>query len=219
MDLNTNNAISPYIFRLFLLILLGDLFVASPIFANSLVDAANALENENYTRARMLYTQLANTDDPVAIFNLGIMEKKGMGGPANPYEAHVLFEKASHLKLVNAYNAIQLASIQPAGNQRVLVIQSPQEWISAQKPNYYTLQLASSTNRKLIEKYYNENQLEGIAGYYVNRRKGEDWYALVYGAYSTVGEANGAIASLPQDLRKWSPWVRKLKDVQRLIKP
>ncbi len=218
MDLNTKQYRTASIFRLSFFILLANLFIISPLYADMLVDAADALQNGNYIRARLLYTQLANSDDPVALFNLGVMEQKGMGTPVNPFEARAMFEKASRHKLVDAYNSIQLA-IKPAGNQRLLVTQTPEEWIRAQSPNHYTLQLASSTNRKLIEKYYNENQLQGIAGYYINRRQGEDWYALVYGAYPTVNEANSAITTLPKDLRKWSPWVRKLKDIQRLIKP
>ena len=218
MDLNTKQHRTPLISRLFLSVLVSNLLVISPLCADTLVDAADALQNGNYVRARLLYTQLANNDDPVALFNLGVMEQKGIGAPANPFKARVMFEKASRHKLVDAYNSIQLA-IKPAGNQRVQIVQTPEDWVRAQKANYYTLQLASSTNRKLIEKYYNENQLQGIAGYYVNRRQGENWYALVYGAYPTVSEANAAIATLPKDLRKWSPWVRKLKEVQRLIKP
>ncbi len=218
MELKTNENGTPRIHRIFLLILLANLFVMPRLYADTLAEAATALQNGNYIRAHMLYTQLARNNDPVALFNLGVMEQKGMGRPVNPFEARALFEKASSYKLVDAYNTIQVV-IKPAAEQRVLVVQSPQEWIRAQNGNYYTLQLASSTNRKLIEKYYNENRLQGTAGYYVNRRQGEDWYALVYGAYPNVGEANAAIASLPKDLRKWSPWVRKLKDIQRLIKP
>ncbi len=205
-------------YRTFILSILANLLVMPGLQAGVLEEAADALENGNYIRAYMLYSRLAENNDPVALFNLGIMEQKGLGRPVNPFEARTLFEKASRYKLVDAYNSIQVA-IKPAGGQRVVVIQTPQEWILAQNANYYTLQLASSTNRKLIEKYYNQNQLQGTAGYYVNRRQGEDWYALVYGAYPSVGEANAAIAGLPKDLRKWSPWVRKLKDIQRLIKP
>ncbi len=218
MELKTTKKGNPTIYRIPLLILLINSFAISGLHADTLAEAADALDNGNYVRAHMIYTRLAENENPVAIFNLGLMEAKGMGRPVNPFEARVLFEKASTYKLVDAYNTIQVA-IKPAGEQRVLVIQTPQEWIRAQNGNYYTLQLASSTNRKLIEKYYTQNQLQGMAGYYVNRRQGEDWYALVYGAYPSVGEANAAIASLPKDLRKWSPWVRKLKEIQRLITP
>ncbi len=208
----------PGISRLFLFIFFSGLSVMPALHADTLSDAADALHNGNYVRARMLYTRQANNPDPVALFNLGLMTQKGMGAPADPAEARRLFEKAARHKLIDACNVIQLA-IKPAGEQRLLVVQTPQDWIRVQNPAYYTLQLASSTNRKLIEKYYNENQLQGMAGYYVTRRQGEDWYALVYGAYATAGDANAAISSLPKDLRKWSPWVRKLKDIQRLMKP
>ncbi|HFQ13459.1 MAG TPA: hypothetical protein ENK40_01550 [Gammaproteobacteria bacterium] len=197
---------------------LAGLLLAPSLAAENLLDAADALRNGNYPRAWMIYSQQAESGDPAALYNLALMEERGLGRPANPFEARVLFGRASRLALVDAYNRIQPA-IKPAGDQRVLLLETPEEWIKAQNPRYYTLQLASSTNRKLIEKYYTRNNLQGMAGYYVNRRQGEDWYALVYGAYPTVSEANAAIASLPEDLRKWSPWVRKLKDIQRLIKP
>jgi septal ring-binding cell division protein DamX len=154
----------------------------------------------------------------LASYNLALMAKNGQGSPADPDAANSWFHKAAKFKLIEAYNAILAGAIKPAGNQRIAIIETPEEWILAQNPNYYTLQLASSTRKKLIEKYYGQNDLRGKAGYYKNRRQGEDWYALIYGAYPSVSEANAAIQTLPKDLRKWSPWVRRMKDIQRLIK-
>lgn len=208
----------PGIPRLLLFVFFSGLSVLPPLYADMLSDAADALNNGNYIRAQLLYTQQAKNNDPVALFNLGVMTQNGMGVAADPAEAQGLFKKAARYKLIDACKLVQLF-IKPAGEQRLLVVQTAQDWIRVQNPAYYTLQLASSTNRKLIEKYYNQNQLQGMAGYYVTRRQDEDWYALVYGAYPTAGDANAAISSLPKDLRKWSPWVRKLKDIQRLMKP
>ncbi|VAX14236.1 hypothetical protein MNBD_GAMMA24-2009 [hydrothermal vent metagenome] len=218
MELNMSKNGMPDIYQLFIVIFFFSWSAILPLHADTLSDAAEALQNGNYIRAHMLYTKQAKSNDPVALFNLGIMAQKGMGVPADPAAARILFEKAARYKLVDAGNVIQQA-IKPAAGQRLLVVQTPQEWVLAQNGAYYTLQLASSTNRKLIEKYYTENQLQGRAGYYVTQRQGEEWYALVYGAYPTVGDANAAITSLPKDLRKWSPWVRKLKDIQRLMQP
>ncbi len=201
-----------------MLIFFANLFVMHSLYADTLSDAAEALQNGNYIRAHLLYTKQAQTNDPVALFNLGLMAQKGMGVPADLAGARTLFEKAAHYKLIDACN-LSLLTIKPANGQRSLVVQTPQGWIRSQNAGYYTLQLASSTNQKLIEKYYNENQLQGTAGYYVTQRQGEEWYSLVYGAYPTALEANAAIASLPKDLRKWSPWVRKLKDIQGLMEP
>ena len=99
----------------------------------------------------------------------------------------------------------------------VNLVLGPQEWVAAQNPNYYTLQLASSTNQALIQKYYGENNLAGKAGYYHSKRSGEDWYALVYGAYPTVQDAKAAIGNLPEDLKKWSPWVRNIKSIHKIM--
>ncbi|MDH5570622.1 MAG: SPOR domain-containing protein [Gammaproteobacteria bacterium] len=182
------------------------------------MNAVQLINEKNYSQARIILNQAANNADPVAMYNLGVMQFSGMGETSNTEAAKSWFNKATKYKLVEAYNRVQLNTIAPAGTTPVINIQTPQEWIKIQNPDYYTLQLASSTNRKLIEKYYIENQLEGKAGYYINRRAGEDWYALVYGSYPSAGEASDAIVNLPKDLRKWSPWVRKLKDIQRLVK-
>ncbi|NOZ38120.1 MAG: hypothetical protein GXP11_08665 [Gammaproteobacteria bacterium] len=208
----------PGIYRLFLFVFFAASSATLALHADTLSDAAEALQNGNYIRAHMLYSEQAKSNDPVAFFNLAVMAQKGIGEPADPSKAQALFAKAARAKLVDACNLSQLV-IKPAAGRRLLVVQTPQEWVRAQNANYYTLQLASSTNRKLIEKYYTENQLQSMAGYYVTQRQGEKWYALVYGAYPTAGDANAAITSLPKDLRKWSPWVRKLKDIQRLMKP
>ena len=209
--------------RLFLqkyvqIILISQLFfLAFSTQADAITDAVQAIEAGNYLQARAYLSQAQNHNNPLASYNLALMSKRGQGSPADPDIANEWFDKAAKLKLVEAYNAIQVSVIKPAGNERITIIETPEEWIKAQKPNYYTLQLASSTNKKLIEKYYYQNALQGKAGYYKNRRQGEDWYALVYGAYPSATEANAAIQTLPKDLRKWSPWVRRLKDIQRLV--
>ncbi|MGD8784505.1 MAG: SPOR domain-containing protein, partial [Thioalkalispiraceae bacterium] len=59
--------------------------------------------------------------------------------------------------------------------------------------------------------------LQGKAGYYSSMRQGERWYALVYGSYSSVNEAKAAISDLPQDLRKWSPWVRNIRSIHKIM--
>ncbi|VAW98199.1 hypothetical protein MNBD_GAMMA23-25 [hydrothermal vent metagenome] len=183
--------------------------------------AIDALINENYTMAVPLLKQLAQQGSPSAQYNLALLYKDGRGVVANVAKSNAYFSNAAHRGLVDGYRKLSVSSIKPVSVRNVVVVQqlAPQEWVKAQNPSFYTLQLASSTNAELIKKYFNENSLTGKAGYYKNKREGEYWYALVFGAYPTVMAANAAIATLPKDLKKWSPWVRKLKSIHRIMTP
>lgn len=185
--------------------------------AQSVRQAVDLMSNAKYDQAFKMLVDLSQRGDAVAQYNLGLMFANGLGREQDKEQAKFWFSQAAAKGLAEAYNQIQDDVVKPAIGVRLKTILTPKEWVKAQKPGYYTLQLASSTNEKLIEKYYLENNLQGIAGYYKNRRQGEDWYALVYGAYPSVSDANEAVASLPADLKKWSPWVRKLKVIQRLM--
>lgn len=191
--------------------------ISGSSFALSTGEAVELMANEKYAEAYKMLIELSQRDDTVAQYNLGLMFSNGLGREQDTAQANYWFSLAARNGLTEAYNMIQGDAIKPAIGVKLKIALSPEEWVKTQKPNYYTLQLASSTNEKLIEKYYLENNLQGRAGYYKNRRQGEDWYALVYGAYPSVSDANDAVASLPENLRKWSPWVRKIKVIQRLM--
>lgn len=204
-------------------IYLSILFVlfASTSFADVKKDAIDALINQNYIVAIPLLKRLSEQGDPNAHYNLAILYKNGLGVVADVVKSDSYFSKAAHRGLIDGYRKLSVSSIQPATIRPGIIETAlgPQEWVRAQTPNFYTLQLASSTNADLIKKYFVENGLDGKGGYYKNKREGEYWYALVYGAYPSVSAANQAVASLPADLKKWSPWVRKLKNIHRIMSP
>ncbi len=187
-------------------------------------EAVNALLNQNYITAIPLLERLAKQGNPNAQYNLAIAYQQGLGVKADVAKSNSYFSISAHQGLVDGYRTLSVASIKPnldlsalAGTLPADSNLEPRAWVKSQNSNYYTLQLASSTNAKLIQKYFIDNGLAGKAGYYKNRREGEDWYALVYGAYPSVNLANKAIRTLPKDLRKWSPWVRKLGSIHRIM--
>ncbi len=190
-------------------------------YADLSKDAMDALINENYKTAVPLLKRLAQQGNPSANYNLALLYKEGRGVIANARKSNAYFSNAAHRGLVDGYRKLSASSITPVSARNTVAARhlDPQEWVKAQNPGFYTLQLASSTNAKLIKKYFDENSLTGKAGYYKNKREGEYWYALVFGAYPSVAEANVAIATLPKDLKKWSPWVRKLKSIHRIMTP
>jgi len=198
------------------------LILTSNVYADLSTDAMDALINKNYIVAVPLLKNLAEQGDPNAHYNLAILYKRGLGVVADAVVSNAYFSKAAHRGLVDGYQKLSVRSIKPAkftARLPEVTTLGPEEWVKAQSDNYFTLQLASSTNAELIKKYFTENSLDGKGGYYKNKRGGEYWYALVYGAFPSVSEANAAVADLPEDLKKWSPWVRKLKSIHRLMSP
>ncbi len=184
--------------------------------AGALAPALAALEEGDLTAAIDQLTSPARNGDAAAAYDLAIaIDRQG----GDPEQVRFWLRQAARHGLVQAYRRLNAQAVKPAPQARALVLVTPDDWIRHQNPRHYTLQLASSTNRRVIDRYYRENGLEGQGGYYRNRREGQDWYALVYGAYPTVGEAKAAIGNLPEALRKWSPWVRRLRDIQRIMQP
>jgi septal ring-binding cell division protein DamX len=178
----------------------------------------NAMAQGDYQRAAAMLQTMANNGDVEAQYNLALLYLKGNGVNPDKNLSNYWLSMAARQGLAPAYARLNSNSVKPTqASIAVKLAVSPEEWVATQNPKYYTLQLASSTNQQLIEKYYQENELEGHAGYYRSKREGEEWYALVYGAYPSVSDAKDAIETLPQDLKKWSPWVRNIKSIHRIM--
>ena len=198
--------------------------MAGNVMADLSVQASSAIAQGNYAQAIPILQQLASSGDAVASYNLAMIYQKGLGVNQDGERARSYLVRAAQRGLVDSYTHLSSKSVRPATRYPVSIhravshARNPQEWVLMQNPKNYTLQLASSTNAELIKKYYEENGLAQKAGYYRDVREGESWYALVYGSYASVREANEAIASLTLDLKKWSPWVRKLQNVQKIIR-
>lgn len=90
-------------------------------------------------------------------------------------------------------------------------------WILSQTPTKFTIQLISGSDKKAVEKYAGKSGLTGthaICSYLVN---GKRWYALIYKVFDSGHEARRALAELPGNIRKRSPWVRKFQELQSTI--
>ena len=181
-------------------------------------EALNAMAHGDYQRAASLLQAMANNGDAEAQYNLALLYQQGNGVLPDKNLSNYWLAMAARQGLAQAYARLNSNSIKPTQTtMAVKLALTPEEWVASQNPKYYTLQLASSTNQQLIDKYYRENELQGHAGYYRSKREGEEWYALVYGAYPSVQDAKDAIETLPQDLKKWSPWVRNIKSIHRIM--
>ena len=186
------------------------------VIADETTRGLEAMSNQEFNEAINVWTTLVAEGNVVAEYNLALtLQKSG----TNASQASGWLKSAARERLVTAYSRFLPGAIKPGPHTRAIMMPSPDDWVREQNPRHFTLQLASSTNPRLIEKYYRENQLEGKAGYYRNTRKGKNWYALVYGSYPSSKDAKRAIDTLPDGLRKWSPWVRRIKEIHRIMQP
>jgi len=189
---------------------------SSVVFSNSVNEALIADKNNNSKEAAEIWTQLASRGNSIAMYNLASHYSSGKGIDKNKTLSDEWLHNATRLGLVQAYLNLNSNAVTPASDLQLTFKSGPLYWLEKQEPSEYTLQLVSSRNKKLIEKFYNENNLKGKAGYLHYMRSGKDSYALVYGSYKTVAEAKTAIANLPEGLRKSPPWVRKIKSLHEI---
>ena len=210
---------------LIVLLMVSGVATIQTVQAANIKDAVQATSSGDYDTAFSLWLDLAKRGDAIAQYNVGVFYKQGYGVDANESIASRWFLAAARQGLVEANRHLANTSVSPAKKDspsvRKTVVQrvatNPEEWVTQQNPRYYTLQIASSRDVDKIKSYFDTYEMQGKAGYYKSVRDGEDWYNLVYGSYSTIDEANAAIAQLPDEIRKWSPWVRKIIGVQRVI--
>ena len=217
------------------MIFLLSVFVACSVNAEiSYHNALDAQERGDYTAAAQAWKELASTGDPVAQFNLALLYQNGKGVKADTTTAQHWLTLAARQGLAEAYKQLNNKSVstivpatvvtthtvQPVQHSTPvsLNVSSPIQWVNKMNPENYTVQLVSSTNEDVVMDYYKNSHLEGKAGYFRSKRQGQLWYTLVYGEFETVAEANMAVEKLPIDLKKWSPWIRNVSDIKKIMK-
>ena len=93
-----------------------------------------------------------------------------------------------------------------------------ESWITAQNPENFTLQVAGSDNLSSLLAFAqsiatSKNQL----AYYELSIKGKRWFNLISGSFKDPASAKKALDNLPDNLKEWSPEVRKFSDLQKIV--
>jgi TPR repeat protein len=89
-------------------------------------------------------------------------------------------------------------------------------WLAGQPPNAYTIQLISTRNPKDAYDLARQHDLEeGIVCRYTY--EGHVRSVLLFGVYPSVSAAREAVTSMPSDLTKSKPWIRKIRGLQKLV--
>ena len=207
---------------------ISSLFFSSSLMANDYQKAVAATNAGNYDLAVTLWKKLAEQGNPVAQYNLAVFYKEGYGVDSDTSESNRWYKAAAQQRLIQATARENNVSVKPADENdiqqeesarvsKTLSNMDPVGWVMNQNPRHYTLQLASSRSEKRVKKYYEENQMQGKGGYYKKLQDGETWYFLIYGSFDSTRSASNEIEQLPEEIRKWSPWVRRLGNIQKVI--
>lgn len=91
------------------------------------------------------------------------------------------------------------------------------DWLLRQDPAAYTIQLLSTSDKAALLSFIRRHQLKRELAYFETSREDRQWYSLVYGIFSSPGNARTAAEKLPPSLRDQRPWIRKVADVQAVI--
>lgn len=90
-------------------------------------------------------------------------------------------------------------------------------WIMAQDPQQYTVQLIGSSSEAAVIRFIRKHGIEQEAAYYSTTRNGQPWFTVVYGSFPSREAAHQAAQRLPPSLRNASPWLRSFRDIQALF--
>ena len=93
-------------------------------------------------------------------------------------------------------------------------------WLLSQGSSRYTIQIMGTRNEALLYDFVKRNQLleQNEIAFYQTTFQDKPWFQLLYGVYATKKDAQSAADSLPQKIRKSSPWIRRLSAVQKVIR-
>jgi DamX protein len=89
------------------------------------------------------------------------------------------------------------------------------EWITAQSPTRYTLQLMGASEEKSIKQYMaSKKDVVGLR-YFRHKKDSGAWYTVIYGEYAEKKLAETATKNLPKQLKNIKPWVRSFESVNK----
>ena len=95
-----------------------------------------------------------------------------------------------------------------------------EKWLLSQESSFYTIQLMGARKEALLFNFVEKNKLleQNEIAFYQSTFKNKKWFQLLYGVYATKKGAQAATDNLPLEIRKSSPWIRRLSAIQKTIR-
>ncbi|MGH8119281.1 MAG: SPOR domain-containing protein [Gammaproteobacteria bacterium] len=179
--------------------------------------------DKDMNQARQWYQRAADQGLDEARKKLASLDQEK---PSPPQETAVTHPEPSALSQRNVKAPAALAGKEPAPEKPVASTPSPasasgikrEDWVWQQRPDNYTLQLASLLSESEVLEFIQANKLENGAAYLKIVINGTTRYTVIYGVYKTYHQAQQAVKALPSNLQQEKPWVRNFGLLQKMLK-
>jgi DamX protein len=95
-----------------------------------------------------------------------------------------------------------------------------EDWLLSQNSGYYTIQIMGVSNESTLPGFIKKYRLleQNEIAYYQTTFRGKPWFQLLYGIYPSMEEARKAAEKLPEKIRSFGPWIRRVAAVQKSIR-
>lgn len=93
-----------------------------------------------------------------------------------------------------------------------------EHWLMEQSSGGHVIQLMATGNEDTVRRFIDRHGLRHQAAYFRTQRNGAPWYAVVYGGFDSRAQAAGALRELPERLRAAGPWLRRIGDIQTILR-
>lgn len=84
--------------------------------------------------------------------------------------------------------------------------------------HYYTIQLIGSHDDAVVKQFLVDNEMKHVAMSMVVGNPHKPWYIAIYGVYRSFDAAEHKLVHLPHRLRVNGAWIRKVGDIQSVLK-
>jgi septal ring-binding cell division protein DamX len=91
------------------------------------------------------------------------------------------------------------------------------EWVLAQPPVYYTIQLLATAKKDAAEDFIAEHGLVGQATIFQFQRDGKRLFSVIHGSYADRQLASAAVNGMSPALHRQAPWIRTFSGIQEII--
>lgn len=186
----------------------------------------------NQKAAAHWYRESARSGYSYAQYNMGRIYSEGIGVKQDMEEAKYWLRIASRQGVKQATESLALIEKRPTAETKKdkpspPIAHAPYHsnpvtkglaWIEKQKRGHYTIQLARSKDEDWLLKLAASAQLDGVMVQFKTKdEKGEEWFNLIYGSFSSYQAAEKRRKTLPASFRKWSPWLRRFGEINAIL--
>jgi septal ring-binding cell division protein DamX len=97
-------------------------------------------------------------------------------------------------------------------------VHTDQAWLAGLAAEQFTLQLITVREPERIERFLATHPVPAPHAVYAIRKGNKYWYAVVHGAYESLGEAHAAARAIKAELGV-EVWIRRLVEIRADMEP